>query len=321
MSNAVIVKQRMDNVGMVFRQSETVNKITMALGFRSDDTNGKQKAYSFIASVLAEIEKSTLDDKKDLTTCEPMSLVQCAIDAAQMEIAIDARQHGHIVKELGRAVLRVGFRGYVSKITEHYPDADITAELVWEGDVLEIKSEDGFDHYMHERNSPWQGDPAKLVGAYVVMSYTKGERKFQHVTTMSNDDVKRIRGKAKFDGVWKEWFTEKVKVAAVKRASKITFAGVTGLQQLIRYDNAKNFQPLKALDAPKAGSIVDNINAGLTQNAEPETVQPPVVKEKTDAKIEANVICGRCSGKGSVPFKDASGEGVEPCPDCSGGAK
>lgn len=297
MANAVALQ----NVNNIFRQAETVNKITMALGFRSDDQNGKQKAYSFIASVLAEIDKSTLDDKKDLTTCEPNSLVQCAIDAAQMEIAIDARQHGHIVKEQGRAVLRIGFRGYISKITEHYPDADVIAELVWEGDVVTIKTEDGFDHYSHEKKSPWEGNPDKLVGAYAVVAYTKGGRRFQHVTTVPNADIKKIRGKAKFDGVWKEWFGEKVKVACVKRAAKMPFAAVTGLQQLIRYDNAKNFQPLKALDAPKAGSIVDNLNA---------TINPPA------AAPEAVTICGTCGGKGTV--EDATGKG--PCPDCGGAA-
>lgn len=285
-----------------FRQKEVVNKMTMALGFRSDDDAGRQEAFKYIASVLAEIQKSSTDEKKDLTQCDPQSLVQCAIDAAQLKLAIDGRQHAHLVKSFvkGRgavAELRVGVRGFVSKITEHYPDADISATLVFEGDELAITKEDGIDHYTLKKADVFESKPEKLKGVLVVMSFTKGDKRFQHCEVVNAAEIGKIRKKAKFDGVWAEWFGEKAKVAAVKRATKFVFAGLTGLQELIRYDNAKNFQLMRNEDAPKPGSIVGNLNASL--KGEPPPAEPPT-------------LCGTCHGSGVV--EDTEGKG--PCPDC-----
>lgn len=307
MSNALQV------IETKFKSRESVNQLTMALGFRADDDNGRNKAFSYISSVLAEISKTAGDPYRDLTVCEPQSLVQCAIDAARFELAIDARQLAHIVKFGNKAQLLIGFRGYVSKITQHYPDANITAELIWQGDTLEINSKDGFDHYTLDRTSgTFHDDMTKLQGVMVVMSYTKGGRQYQHITTVSAKEIGKIKGVAKTQKVWDTWFTEKAKVAAIKRACKTVFAGVTGLQEMVRYDNATHFSPLKQVDAPKAGSIVDNINQSLAQKPEPETKQPEEKPAETGAKIDA--LCGTCGGSGVV--EDAEGKG--PCPDCQG---
>lgn len=293
MSNAVQLspQQKFAVLKQEFNAREALQQFSLALGYDHDDQHGKEEAMRYINSVLMEIEKGIGDKMKDLTGFTPRSIIRCAIDAAQMRLMIDGRQHAHIVVEMGKPVLRVGFRGYIAKVTEAYPDADIQPHLIWNGDKVQIKQVDGFDHYQIERGSAFmEPTPDNLQGVLVVMSYTKGGRQFQHVETVPASEIKRIRGKAKFDGVWKEWFGEKAKAAAIKRATKTVFAGITGLQNLVDYDNKHNFEPLKVADSPKAGSIIDNLNATVCTQVTTEADTQIVEQEESFTEDQAKSL-------------------------------
>ena len=287
----------------------------MALGYNADDEAGKKEAFKYAASVLAEVEKTAGDDKKDLTVCVPHSIAQTMIDAARFRVMIDARQHAHIVKYGKNATLQIGYRGYIAKLKEHYPDADFTVEPIFEGDKFSVSDDNGYQSYKMEKASPFGDNPEKMVGVFCCISYTNGDRKIQKITTMSKNEIGKVRKAAKQDFIWAQWFLEKAKVAVIKRACKVHFAAITGLQELIRYDNEHNFQIEKPEQEVKPGGIIDNLNKTILAEAD-------VIDQEPSPTTSAN-ICASCNGKGSVDYlDDRTGEtGIEPCSACGGEGK
>jgi len=261
---AVIEKQ--------LKSEDVTNRLILALNLNPQDETSRAKAFKYASSVLAEIAKTAGDEKRDLTVCTPDSICQAMIDAAQFQIAIDGRQHAHLVKYFNKAQLQIGFRGYISKISEYYRDADFVAEAIFKGDTLKLLDDGGFQTYTLQRGSVFNDSWEELQGVLVRIYYTKGNEKFQKVTTVSKNDLVKMRKAAKQDYIWSAWPIEKAKAAAIKRACKIQFADIMGLQEMIRYDNEANFDLKNQPAAPERRSIVDNINEAISPQSSPVNV-------------------------------------------------
>lgn len=223
------------------KSKEVVSKVVLALGGDSNDEAAKQEAFKYIASVLQEVQRTIGDDKKDLTTCEPHSIVQCMIDAATMQLPIDGRSLAHLMKYGKKATLQIGYRGFLYKISQYYQDASFAAVPVFEGDDVSISDENGFQSYKHKPANPFEDNPENMRGIVCGLTFTHNGQKHSKVIAMSMDEIGKVRSKAKQDYIWKEWFIEKAKVAGLKRLCKIHFAGLMGLQDMIEYDNRENF--------------------------------------------------------------------------------
>jgi recombinational DNA repair protein RecT len=292
-----------------------IGRLTMALGYNAGDENGKQEAFKYAASVLAEIEKSAGDKNKDLTVCRPDTIAQTMIDAARFRMMIDGRQHAHIVKYGNSATLQIGYRGYLAKIKEHYPDADFTVEPIWQGDVLKINDDNGYQTYTLDKASAFNDDLTKLQGILAVISYSMGDRKIQKITTMSAKEIEKVKGAAKTKYVWDAWYIEKAKAAAIKRAAKIHFAAIQGMQEIIQYDNARHFNVERPAHEVRAGSIIENLNKSLAgaEATEPPTLEGELVQPEIsgDAAPEA---CPTCHGDEMI---DGGGGVSVPC-HCTG---
>jgi recombinational DNA repair protein RecT len=282
MSNALtIIEQKLTS-------EQTKNKLLALLGVSSDNERGQQEVYRYASSVLAEVRKSSSDSKKDLTVCNPDSIVQSMIDAASFGLTIDGRQHAHLVKFGNNAVFQIGYRGYLAKIKEHYPDADFTVELIFDGDAVKIWNEDSLQRFTIQRGSdPFSQTVAKFKGVLFAVSYTDHGKPVQKVTAVTKERIDRARKAAKQDFIWNSDYFEKAKAAAIKNACKYMFASIQGLQEMIRYDNENNYDMNKKAE-PTRSSIIDNINRTVAHEpvAEPEVIDIEIVEDHSDL-IEA----------------------------------
>ena len=224
-------------IDATIKSQKTMNRLAMALGYddAQNDDRGKKEAVKYASSVLAEVEKN-----KDIQRCSPESVVQCMIDAAQFKISIDGRQHAHIISYGSTASLQIGYRGYLKKLSEYYDNVDFTAEPIFDGDEFSVHDEDGFQKYHLKKSNPFMDDKDKLQGVFVCISYEKNGRKFQKISSMSKEEIEKIRSTAKSKNIWDKWYLEKAKVAAIKRACKIHFASIQGIQEMAQYDNTEN---------------------------------------------------------------------------------
>lgn len=191
----------------------------------------------YVISVLNEIKKTTNDDKKSLVNCTPDSIISAIKQACDLQLEIDARQHCHLVKYGNNATLQVGYRGFIYAIKRAYPDANIDCKLVYKGDVFAIRSEGDATTFSLEVKDAFSRSQADVIGGYCHISYTVGNRLVSFCETMSLVDINKIKGKAKQDFIWKEWFEEKAKVAIIRRACKIHFSGIQQIEQITEFDN------------------------------------------------------------------------------------
>ena len=190
----------------------------------------------YVISVLNEIKKTANDDKKSLVNCTPDSIISAIKQACDLQLEIDGRQHCHLVKYGNNATLQVGYRGFIYAIKRAYPDANIDCKLVRKGDLFTVKSEGDTTTYSLEIKDPF-ADKAEIIGGYCHISYTIGGRLVSFCETMSLAEINKIKGKAKQDFIWKEWFEEKAKVAIIRRACKIHFSGIQQIEQITEFDN------------------------------------------------------------------------------------
>ena len=236
-------QQGYNNISTALKSASATNRIATALGIDPTDEKAKAAVVPYASSVLIEIERNFGDSKKDMTGCVPDSIVRCVVDAARFKIMIDGRQHAHLVKYGQNATLQIGYRGFVHKIQEHLPDADFHYKAIFEGDTFTVNTKDGYDEYSHVIADPLEDDIKKLKGVYVAISYNKGDKHYQAVTVMSKNMINKIKSKAKQTFIWDEWYIEKAIVACIKRASKIHFAGIKELAEMVNFDNKTNFTP------------------------------------------------------------------------------
>lgn len=271
------------------RDPRTTGRLMLALGFEDQkNPSAKNEAAKYASSVLAELEKMAGDDKKKaILECSPQSIIQTMVDAAKFKLMIDGRQYAHIVKYGKEATLQIGYRGYIAKITEHYDDADLNVFPVYEGDTLTILGEDGYDKYTYSRGDVF-ADEDKFKGVCAVLYYKKGGKEFQKIVTMNKKEIGQIRKSAKQDFVWSSWFIEKAKVAAVKRICKLQFASISILQDMISFDNSKNYNLDKEKDETKAGSIVENLNKEIAPDN--NVVDAEIINQDAEDKTQSDVL-------------------------------
>jgi len=277
------------------RSRENTARLAIALGYNGKDEAGKNEAFKYIASVLQEIKKTEwvpgMDVKhkaKDLTLCGIDSIIQAIIDAATFRLPIDGRKLAYLVKYGTAAQFQPGYKGFLYKLGEFYNDLDFTAEPVFDGDELSLTDEGGYQTYSHKRADPFQDDLKNLKGLITCLTYvtTKGV-KHSKTATLSKAEIDKIRGKAKQDYIWAEWFIEKAKVAGLKRLCKFNFATLMGVQDLVNYDNEKHF----VIDATPNGDKITPANSGadlskLLEHQPPVVLNPQTVtteKEKVSA--------------------------------------
>lgn len=217
-------------VGRTARLRDYINHPDVIKNLR-DVLTDEDDAKRFIASVFNEIRKSTSDTKKDLTNADPMSLVNTMVDAATLKLALDGRQHAHIVVRGGKAQLQIGYRGYLARLSEKLSGFAPTVACVYKGDEFKSGRKGSMAWFEHTNSDPFQENGKRdddIIGAYAYLEWVGSDgQRVSVLETIDRKVINKIMGKAQSKAIWDEWFSEKVKVAAVRRACKMHFAAVT----------------------------------------------------------------------------------------------
>ena len=116
-----------------------------------------------------------------------------------MGLHIDKRQHAHLVKRGNNVQLEIGYRGYMAKIKEVYPDAEFRVEPIYDGDDLQMWDENGFQNYTLTKKDPFRTGQDGLKGVLVAVSYTDGKRIVQHVKPVPKERIDRAQKAAQTD--------------------------------------------------------------------------------------------------------------------------
>lgn len=109
-------------------------------------------------------------------------------------------------------------RGIINRVQKSGKVKTFWAEIVYEGEDFSIDASDGERRPVHIKKSEFdRGDDTKVIGAYSVAKFKDGTVDCE---TMSRAEIEKVRRVAKTQKVWDGWFTEKAKVAVLRRHSK-----------------------------------------------------------------------------------------------------
>ena len=198
---------------------------------------------NYIEGAINYIKKTADDKKRSVVDCTYSSIVSAIETSAKLQIPIDDRKLGYFEgkfdKSVGKKICQIGigYQAYFYKLTQTLDDFDGEAFVVYEGDELTTEDKDGFHSYTLKKGDIFSSCAEKVKGVVVRLTYTRGGCKRQKLGFVGIDEIMKIRSKAKYKGIWDEWFSEKAKAAATRRACKGLFDIAIGLQDLMDHDN------------------------------------------------------------------------------------
>jgi recombination protein RecT len=108
-------------------------------------------------------------------------------------------------------------RGIVNRVMRSGKIKLFYAEVVYEAETFKIDQTKGDRRPSHDFDPMRRGADKDIVGAYSVAVYDDGTTDCE---PMSRAEIEKVKASAKTKNVWDGWFSEKAKVAVMKRHSK-----------------------------------------------------------------------------------------------------
>lgn len=259
--------------------------LMLALDLQPGEEEAIREAKKYTGSVLMEIKRTEgSGNYTDLTTASPDSIVRAMIDAAKFKLQIDGRKLCYLEKRGNAVGLQINANGFVAKIKESYPDATFVITPVFKGDPApSIKQHPDGNKSCEFTSTNVFADASALTGILVQISYTDhGGKQVQDVQAVPVADLKKMQAQSK-SKAWGTYTIERMKTAALKRATKWHFRQNATLQQLVDFDNEQNYHAEPA--TPVRNSIIDNINSGNAPQESQQANETPhqdIEPEKTE---------------------------------------
>ena len=262
---------------------EQVPVLIKATGLNQQELQSKLISFAYAT-------KTMLDNAKiPLGNLDPQSIREAFKASLDTGIPVDKRQLAYIVKYGSKIEYQIGFKGFISRIKEIYPTANIKAELVYAGDVFTVEKVDGRAKYTHKVANPF-ASIKDMTGVYAYIQYTDKGKEYSFIETMGKDEVLKIKGKAKTAFVWNEWFGEMAKKAVIRRLCKTLFIGDPKIAIMEDLDN-KNFdiqQEPVHIDYDKPTPMPEEIQPNKADVvAEQEKVVEQEIKSDTETENDA----------------------------------
>jgi recombination protein RecT len=108
-------------------------------------------------------------------------------------------------------------RGIVNRVMRSGKIRLFRAEVVYEGESFTIDQTNGFARPVHDFDPMRRGEDKDIIGAYSVAIYDDATIDCE---AMPRKEIEKVKASAKTKNVWDGWFSEKAKVAVMKRHSK-----------------------------------------------------------------------------------------------------
>jgi recombination protein RecT len=109
-------------------------------------------------------------------------------------------------------------RGIINRVQKSGKVLSFWAEVVYEGEDFQVDASDGERRPIHKITNHFnRGTDKQIIGAYSVAKLKNGTVDCE---PMPRSEIEKVRGVAKTKKVWDGWFSEKAKVAVMRRHSK-----------------------------------------------------------------------------------------------------
>lgn len=200
--------------------------------------------------VVQDVSTAYHKDKL-LQKCDKKQILLNVIDCLNLGLTIDKREHAYLVPRpkfkyidgkktdiiIGyTSTLQIGWRGYIYKITQQYPDFNIDKIcFVRKEDEFKVENYNESTQITHLPSDPFDNSINNVRGIYCILSFTKEKRLCKAVEFMSLGELNKIKSKATMGAIWRDWFEEQSKKTVLRRACKRIFPSIT--KKLDDFDN------------------------------------------------------------------------------------
>lgn len=247
-------------------------------------TNSTGKTENEIKSLLISFAYATKQmleaSKQPIGNIDPMSIKEAFKNMLDTGIPVDKRQLAYVVKYGNGIQYQLGYKGFIHRIKEIFPNSVVKAELVYQGDNFKVTRTDGQVKYVHELKNPF-ASRKDIAGAYAYIEYVENGKLSSFIETMSVTDINQIKGYAKTAKVWDAWYGEMAKKAVIRRLCKTLFVGNPIFQKLEDVDNDNyefKAEPVK-IDYDKPEPMPEEIHENKANVKEDIPEEPTVVEE------------------------------------------
>lgn len=262
---------------------EQVPVLIKATGLNQQELQSKLISFAYATNAML------VASKQPLSTLDPQSIREAFKASLDTGIPVDKRQLAYVVKYGNKIEYQIGFKGFISRIKEIYPNASVKAEIVYAGDIFNVEKVNGQAKYTHKIANPF-ASIKDMNGVYAYIQYTDKGKEYSFIEIMGKDEILKIRGKAKTKFVWDEWFGEMAKKAVIRRLCKTLFIGDPKIAIMEDLDN-KNFdvqQEPVHIDYDKPIDMPEEIQPNKADVVEEqEKVVEQEIKSDTETETDA----------------------------------
>lgn len=258
--------------------------LIQATGLNKQELESKLTSFAYATKAALEVAKQSI------TNLDVQSIREAFKASLDTGIPVDKRQLAYVIKYGNAIQYHIGFKGFISRIKEIYPTAQVKAELVYKGDTFTVEKVDGQARYTHKVANPF-ATTKDLAGAYAYVQYVDNGKEYSFIETMGKDEIDKIRGKAKTGMVWNEWYGEMAKKAVIRRLCKTLFIGNPRIQVLEDVDN-KNFniqEPIH-IEYDKPKPMPAEVQENKADIPEEEPKEAEVVTEEINEASADNIF-------------------------------
>ncbi|MBQ4178505.1 MAG: recombinase RecT, partial [Elusimicrobia bacterium] len=223
--------------------------------------------------------------KQPIGNIDPMSIKEAFKNMLDTGIPVDKRQLAYVVKYGNGIQYQLGYKGFIHRIKEIFPNSVVKAELVYQGDNFKVTKIDGQAKFVHEVKNPF-ATKKEIAGAYAYIEYVENGKLTSFIETMNVAEINQIKGCAKTAKVWDAWYGEMAKKAVIRRLCKTLFVGNPILQKLEEVDN-NNYEfktePVK-IEYDKVTPMPEEIHENKADVKEEKKEEEPTVVEEVPAE-------------------------------------
>jgi len=176
-------------------------------------------------------------------------------------------------------------RGIVNRVERSGKIKPFYAEVVYEGEAFSIDTSHGDRRPVHAYDPMRRGADEDIIGAYSVARYVDG---VVDCEPMPRAEIEKVKASAKTKNVWDGWFSEKAKVAVMKRHSKRLPLSAEDMDFILNRDETDFDQP-RDITPPAAKP---NLAQRLASNSVEKINMPAETVGRAEGVQEAEVADG-----------------------------
>ncbi|MDD6383938.1 MAG: recombinase RecT [Streptococcus hyointestinalis] len=230
-----------------------------------------------------------------LQQCTQESIYNALLEMVTQGLS-PAKKQCYFIKYGSDVQLRMSYFGTI-KVTKELQDVkDVTANVVYEGDTLEVAVENGRKKLVkHEVD--WQNADNPIIAAYCIITRTDGEEFFE---VMTKKQIDKSWSKAKTKNVQIDFPDQMAMRTVINRAAKMfintsndsdLFAGAINNTIANEYDDERQIKDAEVVDG-KAETLDEFLNApsepAETSEAEADNASTEDEKEPHSSAETAN---------------------------------